>query len=824
MIGLSGGGWRVWGCLLGVLGVLGAAAFAAEVEVARGVPEPLPGNPGNLYVTGGRVLARVPEAVPAQAERWRALDDRGATAATGALETAGNGAGRHADLGVAEFPAWYRVEFLDGNGEVVGWTTAAAVERLRAPTPQDSPICIDTASAWFARDRAAVQEEYASLSALAGINWARDRITWADIEPEKGRFVEQATTYDTSAELLTRHGLKTLQVFHSTPNWALVPELDGDNARRRFPRDLRDLHAFCREATRRFGGQVPAWEPWNEANIDPFGGHTIDEMCALQKAAYWGYRAGRPDTVVCWNVYAGAGNRLHTEGVLLNEAWPYFETYNIHTYNAPDSYRGEFEGARDAASGRPIWLSECGVRVPWSSEAPWGDMTAEDDRRQAQFMAQSYASSLYAGVDRHFFFILGNYLENEVQFGLLRHDRTPRPAYVALAAIGRLLAGARCVGRLETPPDSPVRVYAFRAQPDGDERDVLVAWSNTDAPWPTETDLAVEAAYDYLGRTLAAEIPRALGPEAVFLVAPAGTASRLNLEAPPPRAEVRDGAPSPVVLQVQMPQSATRLASQAHEVDTETDAAIPLFAYHFGEEPVTGTLAVESAPEGWTVTLESEPLRLEPMARRPVALRVRIPSKGRAGVMGDWIRLRGDFGDAGRPVLAFRLVTPMDQVEPAASFGISEADSHARWEDNIVGGSAMTREPWGDAGALFAMRFAKGDPWGYPRLRLRDAEFADAGKDGLALTLELIEGEGHIYVQFIEESGAAYLQRLDVKPGGGPRRVVALFEGATWGHYSQPDPDGVLRPEDIRTVLVGINSRQDSTVRMAVRDLAWVRF
>ena len=34
--------------------------------------------------------------------------------------------------------------------------------------------------------------------------------------------------------------------------------------------------------------------PWNEANIDHFGGHTIDEMCSLQKAAYLGFKSRDP--------------------------------------------------------------------------------------------------------------------------------------------------------------------------------------------------------------------------------------------------------------------------------------------------------------------------------------------------------------------------------------------------------------------------------------------------------------------------------------------------------------------------------------------------
>ncbi len=95
----------------------------------------------------------------------------------------------------------------------------------------------------------------------------------------------------------------------------------------------------------RYEGRVLAWEPWNEANIAMFDGQTIDEMCTHQKAAYLGFKAAQPDLTVCWNVYAGSGTALHTQDVLENEVWPYFETYNIHTYGKPDAYLNDFAPA-----------------------------------------------------------------------------------------------------------------------------------------------------------------------------------------------------------------------------------------------------------------------------------------------------------------------------------------------------------------------------------------------------------------------------------------------------------------------------------------------
>ena len=63
------------------------------------------------------------------------------------------------------------------------------------------------------------------------------------------------------------------------------------------------------------------------------------------------------------------------------------------------------------------------------------------------------------------------------QFGIVHADLTPRPAFVALAAVGRLLAQAEPLGKLNDP-DKTVQAYLFRAAPDGDPCEVLVAWTD----------------------------------------------------------------------------------------------------------------------------------------------------------------------------------------------------------------------------------------------------------------------------------------------------------------------------------------------------------
>jgi hypothetical protein len=615
--------------------------------ISRSVPTVVPDHPGHIFAAGESVTIKVPQDLPEQAVRWEAADDRGTVIAQGQVSRGASDLLNLGNLGIG----WYRLNFLDASGKVVAWTTAGVLSRPAVPTPQDSPICVDSATSWFARNDAPKQERFAYLAALAGVNWIRDRMSWGDVQTAADTFA-QSTSYDSAATLQAKYGLKVLQVFHGTPWWAVDRELDGERAASRFPRDLRQLYNFCKAMARRYEGRVLAWEPWNEANIPMFGGHTIDEMCTHQKAAYLAFKAGKPDLTVCWNVYAESGTAIHVQGVLDNEVWPYFETYNIHTYAKPDDYLNAFAPARQAACGRPIWLTECGIGLPWQTERPWSELSPEDERRQAQFIAPSYASSLFAGVNRHFFFILGSYAENKIQFGILRYDQTPRPAYVALAAVGRLLAGARPLGRFTPEQHSDARVYAFRAVPDGAERDVLVAWASkpTEISWPPE--ISPQAVYDYLGRPLATSLPANLTPSAVFIVLPAGNAAKLTLQPPMSASAARPVSICPVVLQLQMPQSATNLNQQAHVIPTAMPTDLRLFAYNFSSDKVSGTIAVQQSPANWQITPATWAVTLDPMERKALPAQIVIP----AGSAADWIKLQGDFGPTGRSVLAFRLM------------------------------------------------------------------------------------------------------------------------------------------------------------------------
>ncbi|MBM4020069.1 MAG: hypothetical protein FJ288_17415 [Planctomycetes bacterium] len=611
--------------------LLGAAAacLAAQPSHAaeRAIPAPLPDHPGNVFLAGEPVSTTIPVLDLAT---WRVTDYEGKTVAEGKTTS-----GR-AEVG--KLPVgWYDIRWGDAPEQR---TSAAVLQPLAAPTPPFSPISLDVAMAWFYKEDR--MPAAANLCALAGAGWVRDRLAWGQVEPRRSEFAPPTTRYDASARIQSAAGLKVLQVNHSSPAWA------GANGKR-FPEDLRDAHRFHREIARRWAGQVVAFEPWNEADIDMFGGHTGAEMASLQKAACLGLKAGNPQATACLNVFA-TPNAAILADLAANQAWPYFDTFNLHHYGRTDDYPRIYAAFRAASAGRPLWTTEFAVPVPWSGDEKLKEPSDADLRIQAERIAQVFAAALHEGPQAAFYFLLPHYVEGKTQFGILRPDLTPRPAYAALAAVGRLLAGARPLGKLKDASPN-VRAFAFRALPDGRERDVLVAWTSDGSADLGLSD-AAESVYDHLGRGGPRLRPLALGRAPVFAVFAPGAAAKMALEPPPKSPPALPGEPSPVVLQAVWPKERTDLKHSAYRVASDKPQTLPVFAYNFSDKPVGGRAAAEAK----TVQVRfGADISLAPGERRQLDLEADARPLAPGAV--ETIRITGDFVPGGKAVLSLRLMT-----------------------------------------------------------------------------------------------------------------------------------------------------------------------
>lgn len=516
--------------------------------------------------------------------------------------------------------------------------TVGVLEPLRAPTPLDSPIGIDVALAWcFPKEQWGSAVNFCEL---AGMNRVRDRMSWEELEPKRGRFAAN-TRYDESLKIQTDAGLQVLQVNHIAASWA------NRNSSKHFPPDLRDIYNSYREFARRWRGKIAAFEPWNEADIPDFGGQTGDEIASLQKAAYLGLKAGNPDLTVCQNVFAH-----HRQTTLRNfsdnRAGAYFDIFDLHHYEPLENYPKIYEDFRAVAEGKPLWVTECNVTVEWSGDEQRKEPSDENLRVQSERVAKIYAEAIHEGARAVFYFMLPHYTERKVQYGVLHPDLTPRPAFMAVAATGRLLAAARPLGRVEAK-DKGIHGYLFAAKPDGKPAEVLVIWS--DGPGEFELPEPPVACFDHLGRRQVA-IGKTLKLTRAPIFAVLDGGARPALIAPPEAAKASPEKPVPIVLQAVLPEQDIVLKKSAYKMAVNSSNTVPVYLYNFGTTAVHGRLNV-AAPENWSAEFAGE-TDLAPGERKEMPL---ILKTGKDWDMAARVQINGDFGGAGQCVLALRFVS-----------------------------------------------------------------------------------------------------------------------------------------------------------------------
>jgi hypothetical protein len=504
---------------------------------------------------------------------------------------------------------------------------------------------------------------------------------------------------------------------------------------------------------------------------------------------------------VCNNVLAGTGTALTSVITTGNKLKPYLQSYNIHTYDPVESYTDSFAAAAELAHqlSAPLWLTECGIHLPALSPAPWSDMSPATDLLQAQFIAPSFATSLYAGVSKHFFFVLSNYLERSLQYGLLRHDNTPRPGYSALAAVGYFMANASISGfvvgadaqsavkQTIVPKRASERAgsvggalplakaYAMVAKPGGGEtKDVLVVYcpagqAHCGVPPSLLAASVAQGAkvFDFLGRDMPA-LSANISNACVFLVLPVGTVgSKIHVVPPPhaiPIAKTRNEAPSisepniteveasTVVLQSVLPYAKNLIGmdQDAHRISGNRENSIVFYAYNFGKEPVTGSVMANVN----TSVIDMEPKTWAALTI-PVGRRIRFTSmvtwtgSGKDAVDGIdgvvqlvFMVARGQSsGAAVAPAqLYFRLAVDLSTIKPTTVMPVVGASAPSAWTHNIAPGGTVTASAAGPGCVQFSYDFGPtvGDAWAYPQLRFNSSTRPTADTDGILVTIKVL--------------------------------------------------------------------------------------
>lgn len=748
--------------------------------------------PGNLLVAGKPLTFTVKDA---QGEvRYELTHYFGQRAAEGRV-TAQSGVATISLNG--QKPGWYELRCQD-NASTTTAAVGVVMDRGNAPLPREGRVCGDAASAWLLH-KEEHRKPFAQMLRLAGIPWVRERLSWGEVEKEPGKF--DWGRYQTTADMLKAEGVHVYQIWHDSPGWTRP-----NKPNTLCPDDLRTVYRFTKTAAQHFAAQIDAWEVWNEPDIF-FWRDLSDRFAGFQKAAYLGLKDGNPKAMVLQgSLCIGVSN--FANNIYESEIGHYFDVFNWHIYNVPAAYPPTLSGYNEILrrcnlDGRPAWLTEAGVRIMGTEGKGKRLLNADDQRKQGRFVPPSVVMSLVAGNDKHFFFVLPDYLENGVQFGSLRPDLTPYPSFVALSAAANFLGLSEYVGEYKA---DGIVAHLF-STPRGN---VLVAWADKEAELSVPTEQRAVQVADIFGdgRDVSVEngtVRVKVGQEAVYLVnvGKAIESSVAKVHHVPGKLPKNEPSRIVIVGHTDLPIYKERdcytigapLKPFTYTVDV----------YNFDEKAnASGTIEVD-APQGWSVEQPKREVRLEPMGRESLSFRV-TPVGGGLGTLK--MSARAQFGGKAVPSSASHFQFDTAALTPAQRKTLDWAHA-AKWQPSASGNGTVTVNVV-DAGAIrMEARFkGEGDRWAYPILSF-DAPMDFSEYDGIAFDLktDASDADSHVRMILCEASGAQYL--MGTRIYGDKRRVVFLFRDMKWGSFSPPDPNHRLDLKQITAVKLGCNTKRN---------------
>ena len=263
-------------------------------------------------------------------------------------------------------------------------------------------------------------ERAASMAAKAGVKWSREEFSWGRIETAPG--VYDFDFYDSVVDAAHAQGIS---VYGLLSYWGRFTE----------PYTQKGIDDFCtwtRAVVRRYKDRVKHWEVYNEPNI--FFWHGPKELYpVLLKQCYAAIKEEDPEAAVLGISTAGIDRKFIQ--FCLDADAP-LDILTIHPYRGYFSEGIFMDELREAAAmvdDKEVWITEMG----WSTQ-----VGASHERRQAELLARCYLSAAASGACQNIsWYDFRNDGDdpfyNEANFGVVRRDYTPKPAYRALASVCR---------------------------------------------------------------------------------------------------------------------------------------------------------------------------------------------------------------------------------------------------------------------------------------------------------------------------------------------------------------------------------------------------
>ncbi len=285
-------------------------------------------------------------------------------------------------------------------------------------------------------------DEILDLIKDAGIGWIRDEVYWSQVEMEKGVF-RFPPAYDRYLRAAQARGIQVLLVLDFGNPAYSVAEKSGpvtEAERRAFSR-------YCGEVVKRykpFG--VRTYEIWNEPNASTFWKPqpNPEDYARLLDAAYKACKDADPDATVIG--CSTSGTDLEFIGRVLDSGGDHsMDGISFHPYSQPlapeKKLLTDISKLARISAAKPLWITEMGYPTHVGA-------AGLDEETQANYAVRTFLLARTSpAVERVFWYDFQNDGEDqdeaELNFGLVRMDRTPKPAYRACRTMASLVGNLR---------------------------------------------------------------------------------------------------------------------------------------------------------------------------------------------------------------------------------------------------------------------------------------------------------------------------------------------------------------------------------------------
>jgi polysaccharide biosynthesis protein PslG len=328
----------------------------------------------------------------------------------------------------------------------------AAPERAIAPL-DGGPFGLNTHLATRYPDLSSMNVP-ADMAAQAGVTWAREDIHWYRVQHSPDTW--DWSFSDAAIRALLQRRINVVGVLGHPPGWATPYAGDDPSDISFYAPDPQRFAEFAYATVKRYGRYVHHWEVWNEPDNALFWKPAPDPSAyadTLMRASA-AIRRAAPDA----KVLIGGVNPFDTtflKKVAEAGAWDSFDILAVHPYVDPATPEvGNIAAAADSVRAmaaqwgeKPIWATEVG----WSSGPGDRDaLGALDEQGQANMLVRAMLWLWRSGVEKIFWYTLKDDPGNP--YGLIASGTgyadysQPKPAYYALQALNRELAGTEFAG------------------------------------------------------------------------------------------------------------------------------------------------------------------------------------------------------------------------------------------------------------------------------------------------------------------------------------------------------------------------------------------